>query len=34
LDASRAAKSLGWKPHTSFHDGLVKTVEWSRGSKV
>ena len=32
LDASRAARSLGWKPRTSFHDGLVKTVEWSRGA--
>jgi UDP-glucose 4-epimerase len=34
LDASRAAKSLGWTPRTSFHDGLVKTVEWSRSSKA
>ena len=30
LDAARAAKSLGWKPRTSFHDGLRQTVEWSR----
>jgi UDP-glucose 4-epimerase len=30
LDAARAARALGWKPRTSFHDGLVKTVEWSR----
>jgi len=34
LDASRAAKSLGWRPRTSFHDGLVKTVEWSRAAGV
>jgi UDP-glucose 4-epimerase len=34
LDASRAAKSLGWKPRTSFHDGLVKTVAWSRSAKA
>ncbi|MGH7742311.1 MAG: NAD-dependent epimerase/dehydratase family protein [Candidatus Eiseniibacteriota bacterium] len=32
LDASRAAKSLGWKPRTSFRDGLGQTVEWSRSS--
>jgi UDP-glucose 4-epimerase len=33
LDASRAAKSLGWKPRTSFRDGLKQTVEWSRSAR-
>jgi UDP-glucose 4-epimerase len=32
LDASRAAKSLGWKPRTSFREGLKQTVEWSRSA--
>lgn len=30
LDATRARQVLGWTPSVSFHDGLVKTVEWSR----
>jgi len=30
LDATRAGQVLGWTPTVSFHDGLVKTVEWSR----
>jgi UDP-glucose 4-epimerase len=30
LDASRARQVLGWTPSVSFHEGLVKTVEWSR----
>ncbi len=30
LDATRAKEVLGWTPTTRFHDGLVKTVEWSR----
>jgi UDP-glucose 4-epimerase len=33
LDASRAAKSLGWKPRTSFREGLKQTVEWSRSAR-
>ena len=33
LDASRAAKSLGWKPRTSFREGLRQTVEWSRSAR-
>jgi len=30
LDASKARKELGWEPKTSFHQGLVKTIEWHR----
>jgi len=30
LDATRARQVLGWVPRTAFHDGLVRTVEWSR----
>ena len=30
LDASRAAKVLGWAPRVSFHEGLRRTVEWTR----
>jgi UDP-glucose 4-epimerase len=30
LDAGRAREVLGWQPRTSFHDGLVETVAWSR----
>jgi UDP-glucose 4-epimerase len=30
LDAARAREVLGWVPRTSFRDGLVQTVEWSR----
>lgn len=28
LDTSRSAKSLGWKPETSFTEALQKTVDW------
>jgi UDP-glucose 4-epimerase len=34
LDATRAKRVLGWEPRTSFHDGLVKTVEWSRARRA
>lgn len=30
LDASRAARALGWKPATSLREGLERTVEWYR----
>lgn len=28
VDASKAARELGWTPHTLFSDGLRKTVAW------
>jgi len=33
LDATRAGQVLGWAPRTRFHDGLVRTVEWSRRTR-
>ncbi len=30
LDASKAGKILGWKPRTSLHEGLSRTVDWNR----
>jgi UDP-glucose 4-epimerase len=30
LDPARAREVLGWTPRTSFRDGLIQTVEWSR----
>lgn len=30
-DPSLAQRDLGWEPHTSFEDGLARTVEWFRG---
>ena len=33
LDANRAAQSLGWKPRTTFREGLRQTVEWSRSAR-
>jgi UDP-glucose 4-epimerase len=30
LDAARAREVLGWTPRTSFRDGLIQTVEWTR----
>jgi UDP-glucose 4-epimerase len=30
LDAARAREVLEWTPRTSFRDGLIQTVEWSR----
>lgn len=32
LDSRLAASELGWKPSTSLHDGLARTVEWLRTS--
>ncbi|TSC87187.1 MAG: dTDP-glucose 4,6-dehydratase [Parcubacteria group bacterium Gr01-1014_8] len=32
LDSSKAKKQLGWKPRTSFAEGLKKTIEFYRGS--
>ncbi|MSQ23366.1 MAG: NAD-dependent epimerase/dehydratase family protein [Chloroflexi bacterium] len=34
LDASRAGQELGWRPQTSFDDGLRATVEWVRANPV
>jgi UDP-glucose 4-epimerase len=34
LDAKRAEEVLGWKPRTSFREGLRKTVEWSRSNPL
>lgn len=30
LDTTRAAERLGWKAHTRFEDGLLRTIEWWR----
>ncbi len=30
LDASKAARVLGWKPSTTLREGLERTVEWYR----
>jgi GDP-L-fucose synthase len=32
LDTSRASKRFGFKAHTSFEDGLAKTVQWYESS--
>lgn len=34
LDASRAARVLGWKPQVTFEEGLRRTVEWSRANEL
>jgi len=34
LDATRARNVLGWAPRVSFHDGLARTVAWSREAGV
>lgn len=31
LDASKAERTLGWRPSFGLHDGLVETVDWYRG---
>ncbi|SRR5579863_124944 len=28
IDAAKIMKELGWKPRHTFHDSLVKTIEW------
>ncbi len=28
MDISKISQELGWRPETSFYDGLYKTVEW------
>jgi dTDP-glucose 4,6-dehydratase len=28
IDASKAHRELGWKPHQTFEDGIEKTVHW------
>ncbi len=30
LDCSKIEKELGWKPKTSFEEGLKKTVQWHK----
>lgn len=30
VDPSKLMTSLGWKPETTFQDGLAKTIEWYR----
>jgi len=30
LDSSKVRRETGWKPETSFEDGLKKTIEWYR----
>jgi UDP-glucose 4-epimerase len=34
LDATRARRVLGWQPRVEFREGLRRTVEWTRGSRV
>ena len=34
LDATRARQVLGWQPTVEFREGLRRTVEWTRGSRV
>jgi UDP-glucose 4-epimerase len=34
LDATRARQVLGWQPRVEFREGLRRTVEWTRGSRV
>jgi UDP-glucose 4-epimerase len=34
LDATRAGRVLGWKPTVPFREGLVRTVEWTRGARA
>ncbi len=30
LDPAKAARVWGWRPQTSFEDGVAQTVEWFR----
>jgi UDP-glucose 4-epimerase len=34
LDATRARQVLGWQPTVEFREGLRRTVEWTRASRV
>jgi UDP-glucose 4-epimerase len=34
LDATRARQVLGWQPTVDFREGLRRTLEWTRGSRV
>ena len=34
LDATLARQVLGWQPRMEFREGLRRTVEWTRGSRV
>jgi UDP-glucose 4-epimerase len=33
LDPGRAAIHLGWKPYTTLEEGVVRTLDWFRGSR-
>ncbi len=33
VDASKAARDLGWKPSTGLRDGLARTIEWYRAHR-
>lgn len=32
LDSSKIQKELGWKPETSFEDGIRRTIEWYKAN--
>jgi nucleoside-diphosphate-sugar epimerase len=32
LDISLAKQLLGWTPKVDLHEGLVRTIEWMKGS--
>lgn len=34
IDPSKLERELGWKPEMSFHDGLLKTIEWYKNNST
>jgi CDP-paratose 2-epimerase len=32
-DNSKAETMLGWKPRTTKHEGILKTIDWARQTK-